>query len=75
MVGVLFAMLGRDIGTAATFAEMVRHGPSVLAALPAAPRDATAARLGNGFSAAFLAVAAFAALNAVLAWTLPLRRL
>ena len=75
VVGVLFAMLGRDAGTAATFAEMVRHGPSILAALPDASRVATAARLGDGFSAAFLAVAAFAALNAVLAWTLPLRRL
>ena len=75
VVGVLFAMLGRDAGTAATFGEMVRHGPSILAALPDASRSATAARLGDGFSAAFLAVAAFAALNAVLAWTLPLRRL
>ncbi len=74
-VGALFAMMGRDDGVAATFAETVRHGPAVLAALPDALRVVAAARIVDGFSTAFLAVAAFAALNAVFAWTLPLRRL
>ncbi|MGI4955770.1 MAG: MFS transporter [Janthinobacterium lividum] len=75
VVGVLFAMLARDGGTAAMFADMVRQGPAVLAALPDAARQAAAARIDDGFSAAFLAVAVFAALNALLAWTTPLRRL
>jgi MFS family permease len=75
VVGALFAMLGRDGGTAAVFADMVRHGPAVLATLPGPARAAMAARIDDGFSVAFLAVAAFAVLNALLAWTLPLRRL
>jgi len=75
VVGVLFAMLGRDGGTAGVFADMVRHGPAVLAVLPDAARQAVAARIDDGFSAAFLAVAVFAVLNALLAWTTPLRRL
>ena len=74
-VGLLFAILGQSGGVAAVFAEAVRHGPAVLAALPAASRAATEARIADGFTAAFLAIATFAALNAVLAWTLPLRRL
>lgn len=74
-VGVLFATLGREGGAAATFAEVVRHGPAVLATLPDAPRAAAKGRIADGFTAAFLGVATFAALNALLAWTLPLRRL
>jgi hypothetical protein len=57
------------------FADMVRHGPAVLAVLPDAARQAVADRIDDGFSAAFLAVAVFAVLNALLAWTTPLRRL
>lgn len=75
VVGTLFAMLGRDGGSAAVFADMIRHGPTVLSALPDTLRVATAGRINDGFSAAFLAVAVFAVLNAILAWTLPLRRL
>ena len=74
-VGTLFAVLGRDGHAGAVFADMVRHGPLVLVTLPDAVRATTAARVDDGFGAAFLAIAAFAALNAVLAWTLPLRRL
>ena len=75
VVGALFAALGRDGATAAVFADMVRHGPAALAALPNATRAITAAHIDGGFSVAFAAVAAFATMNAVLAWTLPLRRL
>ena len=74
-IGLLFATLGKAGGVAAVFAEAVRHGPAVMAALPAASRVATEARIADGFTAAFLATATFAALNALLAWTLPLRRL
>lgn len=74
-MGVLFMTLGRDGSTGAIFAGMVRHGPSILTALPDTARAVAAAHVDDGFSAAFLAIAAFAALNTVLAWTLPLRRL
>jgi MFS family permease len=75
VAGALFAVLGQDASTAAVFADMVRHGPSALAALPDTIRVTTATRIDTGFSVAFLAVAAFAVLNALLAWTLPLRRI
>ncbi|MFC7555690.1 hypothetical protein ACFQU7_30900 [Pseudoroseomonas wenyumeiae] len=74
VVGALFAILSQDGAAAAVFADMVRHGPAVLEALPDAARTTTAARIDAGFSFAFMAVAAFAAINALLAWTLPLRR-
>ncbi|HWX47944.1 MAG TPA: MFS transporter [Roseomonas sp.] len=75
VVGALFAILNQDGATAAVFADMVRHGPAALAALPDAMRATTAARINTGFSVAFMAVAAIAAMNALLAWTLPLRRI
>lgn len=53
----------------------MQHGPAVLAPLTDGQRAAAEARMGGGFTAALLAVAAFAALNALLAWTLPLRLL
>jgi hypothetical protein len=75
VVGALFAILSQDGATAAVFADMVRHGPIALAALPDAMRATAAARIDVGFSIAFMAVAAFAVMNALLAWTLPLRRI
>ena len=63
--------LARD-GAAASFAEAVRHGPTALAPLPESARAATEARIADGFSAAFLTVDAFAGLNVLIAWTLPL---
>ena len=75
VIGALFATLGRDPAVGAVFADMVRHGPAALAALPDAARAAASARINGAFSIAFGAVAAFAAANALLAWTLPLRRL
>jgi MFS family permease len=74
-LGALFATMARQDGTAAAFANAVRHGPAVLAALPDATRAMATAGIAEGFTVAFLSVAAFAALNAVIAWTLPLRRL
>ncbi len=74
VVGVLFATLGQG-AAGAVFADMVRHGPAALAAVPEATRAMTASRIDDGFTVAFLAVAAFAMMNALLAWSLPLRRL
>ena len=65
---VLFMVLRRDDGAATAFADAVHHGP---VGLPAP----VAAWIGSGFTAAFLAIALFAAANAALAWTSPLRRL
>ena len=74
-VGVLFATLGRREGAAEAFADAVRHGPAILSSLPESARAAAVAGIAEGFSAAFLAIATFAIVNAVLAWTLPLKRL
>ncbi len=74
-VGVLFAVLARHADTAGAFADAVQHGPAVLAALPGAAQGVAAARIAGGFTSAFLVLAAFAAANAALAWTLPFRRL
>jgi hypothetical protein len=74
-VAALFATLGRDADVAASFAEAVRHGPAALAALPAPARATTEAGIADGFTAAFLTVGAFAGINALLAWTLPFRRI
>lgn len=74
-IGVLFITLGRQGGIADAFADAVRHGPAALASLPEAQRAMAQVHIANSFSAAFLAITVFAAVNAVLAWTLPLRRL
>ncbi len=74
-VGALLAVLGKDRDMAAIFAKAVRHGPAVLTSLPDGARAAAEASIADGFSTAFLIVAAFAGVNALLAWTLPLRRL
>ncbi|MBC9175655.1 MFS transporter [Pseudoroseomonas ludipueritiae] len=75
VIGALFAILSQDGATAAVFAQMVQHGPAALAGLPDAIRATTAARIDSGFSVAFIVVAAFAVMNALFAWTLPLRRI
>lgn len=74
-VGVLFVTLGRQSGIADAFADAVRHGPAALASSPEAQRAMAQVHIANSFSAAFLAITIFAAVNATLAWTLPLRRL
>lgn len=74
-VEVLFVTLGRQSGIADAFADAVRHGPAALASLPEAQRAMAQVHIANSFSAAFLAITIFAAVNATLAWTLPLRRL
>lgn len=71
----LFMILGGDATTATAFAEAVQHGPAALQALPDAMRAPAITRINGGFTAAFLAIAVFAALNAAWAWTLPLRRM
>ncbi|MDR5760574.1 MFS transporter [Caballeronia sp. LZ035] len=74
-LGALFATLARSDGTSAAFAAAVQHGPTILRSLPDTARAITTAHIASGFTTAFLVLAAFAALNAAIAWTLPLRRL
>ena len=73
---VLFAVLAAtDRSTAALFADMVERGPVALAGLDAVRRAAVSAEIRDAFRSAFLAIAGFAGLALVMAWTVPVRRL
>ena len=73
---VLFAVLTlRDPGTATLFSQIVQRGPGVLDALTTAQRAAAGDEIGIAFRAAFLCIAAFAAIGLGLAWSLPVRRI
>ncbi|TNC13023.1 MFS transporter, partial [Methylobacterium terricola] len=74
-MGVLFVALGRNAAIADVFADAVRHGSAALVSLPEASRASAVTHIQGGFSAAFSTIALFAVVNAVLAWTLPVRRL
>jgi hypothetical protein len=54
---------------------MLQQGPAALDVLDAARRAAIQRELVNAFRAAFLSIAAFAMVSAVLAWTVPMRRI
>ena len=72
LFGILSAM---DPDTATLFFDMVRRGPSVLAALTAEHRATVQQEVAAAFRGVFLTVAAFAAIIVAMAATLPLRRL
>jgi MFS family permease len=73
---VLFATLAlSDPQSAPLFAAMIRRGPEVVADLPAARRVLLESDIAAAFRAAFLAIASFAALGMVIAWSIPARRL
>lgn len=73
---VLFATLAiHDQAAADAFARLVEHGPAELASLRPELRQALPAEIGAAFRAAFLTIAAFAAITSLLAWRLPVRRL
>ncbi len=77
MVGtVLFAMLSAtDADTARLFARIVEQGANALAGLPAARIAVIQTEIAGAFRAAFLTIAGFACVAAVLAWTVPVRRI
>jgi hypothetical protein len=54
---------------------MVREGQQAVTGLPAARQAEVHAIITSAFRGAFLAIAAFTATGAVLAWTIPARRL
>jgi len=73
---ILFSLLSAtDRTTASLFDSIIAHGPEVIASLAPGRQDVIHAQIGEAFRAAFLAIAGFTCAGAVLAWTLPLRRL
>ncbi len=73
---MLFATLSlSDAETARLFADLVQQGPHVLGSLPAARQAIVLAEIASAFRAAFLTIAAFAAIGLWLAWSIPTRRL
>lgn len=72
---VLFAtMTLKDPEAAGLFASILQQ-PDVLASLPEARQAVIRSDIADAFQAAFFTIAAFAAAAAVLAWTIPLRRI
>ena len=73
---VLFATLAAtDPETAHLFARLMEQGPAALAGLDAARIAVVRHEIADAFRSAFLSIAGFAALGAVLAWSLPVRRI
>ena len=73
---VLFASLTlHDPAAAGVFAAIVERGPDAMEALAPDRRPAVTGLIADAFRAAFLAIACFSATGAVLAWSLPVRRL
>ncbi|KAB0680425.1 MFS transporter [Aureimonas leprariae] len=73
---VLFATLAATSPEAsAGFARILEGGPGTLATLGAAERQAIREGLDLAFRNAFLCTAVFSGFAAILAWTLPIRRL
>jgi MFS family permease len=73
---VLFAALAATDPEAATlFGRIIQQGQSALAGIPADRVAVIQAEIAGAFRAAFFAIAAFAAMAAVMAWSLPVRRI
>jgi EmrB/QacA subfamily drug resistance transporter len=73
---VLFGMLfATDVDTAHLFAEIVETGPRALAGLSASRLLVVQAEIADAFRAAFLTIAGFAVVAALLAWSIPVRRI
>ena len=76
MASVLFAMLAAtDRETAALFGAMMEQGASVLSSLTPARQAVVQAEIAEAFRAAFLVIAGFAGAGALLAMSIPLRRI
>jgi hypothetical protein len=73
---VLFATVSlSDPEAAHLFATLVQQGPSTLGALPAVRQAMILSEVAVAFRNAFLTIAAFAGVGALLAWTIPTKRL
>lgn len=76
VAAVLFATLARtDPQASRLFGDVLQQGASALEHLPPGRSDVIQGEFAQAFRAAFLAIAAIAALASVFMWTLPLRRI
>jgi len=76
VASVLFAALSAtDRETAELFGALMEQGPSVLSALPLARQAIVQSEIAEAFRSAFLVIAAFAGAGALLAMSIPLRRI
>jgi EmrB/QacA subfamily drug resistance transporter len=76
VAAVLFAVLSAsDRETAALFGSMMQQGAGVLSALPLARQAIVQSEIAEAFRAAFLVIAGFAGAGALLALSIPLRRI
>jgi MFS family permease len=73
---VLFIVLSTTDPNAATlFFEMIRYGPSVLAALPGEQQAVVRTAIAAAFRGVFLTVACLSCIIVATAWTMPVRRI
>jgi EmrB/QacA subfamily drug resistance transporter len=76
VAAILFSILtATDRSTATLFGSIIERGPDAIASLAPAQQAIVHGEIGEAFRAAFLTIAAFTGVGAVLAWSLPLRRL
>ena len=75
VAAILFSILtATDRDTATLFGTIIERGPETIATLAPARQAIVHAQIGDAFRAAFLTIAAFTGAGALLAWSLPLRR-
>jgi hypothetical protein len=75
VAAVLFSALAAgDRETAGLFGTLIDQGPDSIAALPGARQAVVQGEIAGAFRAAFVTIAAFTAIGAWLAWSMPLRR-
>ncbi|HJU30823.1 MAG TPA: MFS transporter [Hyphomicrobiaceae bacterium] len=73
---VLFASVALSDAEATTvFGALVQQGPDTLSGLPPQRQAVILAEVSSAFRNAFLTIAIFAGIGALLAWTIPARRL
>jgi EmrB/QacA subfamily drug resistance transporter len=76
VAAILFSLLAAgDRDTATLFGTIIEQGPEALATLTPARQAVVQAEIGDAFRAAFITIAMFTGVGAVLAWSMPLRRL
>jgi hypothetical protein len=75
VAAVLFALLAAwDRDTANLFGTIIEQGPDAIATLAPARQAIVQAEISEAFRTAFITIAGFTGTAALLAWTLPLRR-
>lgn len=73
---ILFAVLAwSDVETARLFTAVIERGPGEITALPPLRQAEVHGHIATAFRAAFFMIATFTAAGALLAWSIPTRRL